>query len=136
MITRKEFDPVDKGAEKMKKMVAAIILLVVAIGAFIALTPGPLMAFLGIENATDGGMSIEILHKGGGQISAVDTSMEVWVNGVPQSSTFTLSPETNDKNFELDEAINVSFTTPLQTGDIIAVVYKPTNQVVLTEIVA
>lgn len=120
----------------MKKMVVAIILFVIGIGAFIVLTPGPLMAFLEIENATDGGMSIEILHKGGGQISAVDTNMEVWVNGVPQSSTFTFVSGDNDKNFELDEAINVPFTTPLQTGDIIAVVYKPTDQVVLTEIVA
>ena len=118
----------------MKKMVA-IILLVVAIGAFIALTLGPLKVFLEIENATDGRMSIEIFHKGGGQISAVDTSMEVWVNGVPRNSTFTFVSGDNDENFEFGEAINVSLTVPLQTGDIIAVVYKPTNQVVLTKIV-
>lgn len=119
----------------MKKMVVAIILFVIAIGAFIALTPGPLMASLKIENATDGRMSIEIFHKGGGQISAVDINMEVRVNDVPRNSTFAFVSGDNDENFEFGEAINVSLTVPLQTGDIIAVVYKPTDQVVLTEIV-
>jgi len=130
-------------------VIATILLIaitVVAVGVVMAFVAGigrpvtPVATMLTAENAIDNSVRVRLFHMSGDTIPAVRTNLEVRLNGALKpwgalgADNVTLTGDgDSDGDFEIGDVITAScVNTSLQTGDVLAVVYKPTQQTLLS----
>lgn len=137
-------------------VIATILLIaitVVAVGVVMAFVAGlptptpPLIASITIENAIRGNTSITIYHTSGDPVRnafrgtagviAGDNwiNLEIRVNGAKvttTNATLNTVQVTTTNDFVAGDRLVLTFTTPLNSNDVITVIYRPTNQTIST----
>jgi len=125
-----------KGISPVIATILLIAITVVAVGvvmAFVMVLPkptAPLSAVINIEDAKIGSEKLVISHVSGDPIMAALTNMEVRINGAKQDLTGTTLDDNPD--FTVGDRLVLTGLTPLSSDDVIAVVYRPANQILAT----
>jgi flagellin-like protein len=118
-------------------VIATILLIaitVVAVGVVMAFVAGigrpvtPVATMLTVENAINGSDNIRIFHMSGDSLTNASANVELRVNGV----NIALAGLTAGAEFKVGDMMYAAADLNLVTGDVISIIYKPTNQTILT----